>query len=139
MQGKMPTRATRAAEKSAEASEQNAADGPAAKKRVLATDEVVPVDNETVPKAQDTAEGSGRGSEEDESGSGSESDSEEYSSDGSDEEPDPNDPGTRMASWDGPPTKRRHNGDTYYLAFILAGERYAIGCQNPYPAGVAAK
>jgi hypothetical protein len=29
--------------------------------------------------------------------------------------------------WDGPPVKRKPNGDSYYLAFILNGIRYAIG------------
>lgn len=33
----------------------------------------------------------------------------------------------RDLTWDGPPVKKRPNGDTYYLAFRIAGVRCAIG------------
>jgi hypothetical protein len=33
----------------------------------------------------------------------------------------------RDLTWDGPPVKKRPNGDTYYLAFRIEGERCAIG------------
>ena len=35
-------------------------------------------------------------------------------------------PATREMFWDGPASKRR-GGDTHYLAFVLGGDRYALG------------